>query len=480
MKTIAVTPLLILTALAACSESDVRDEHPTVAITSPDDFSTVTGVVQVVAVTSDDKGIQGVTFALDGVDIGDEVTQVPYQVELDTRPHPDGEHVIRATARDTADQIAYTEVRVTFENGTRRLITWADIETSLVGTFVIPQSQDGDYRFGYSTAVHTQLDSGNLIVTGHSQYEMQAEVQLPEVFDGSEATRVGDWMDYTGGLLPLAWEGGEAYVVGGMLQIGDRLHFTKNQWYNGSGADWETQGYREGDTAYGMWKVDGQGAHHQRVGGYMTYAPAVLVADGVTYLAGMEGTSGAADGRWGPNLFAISLDDTIEAGQAQPSQPLIYHDSEENAPENWWIGDKVSDVEWIESGDAHGVVFFLYQKLGTTWYGEADEGGIDPYGGYKGYHAEGYQLKVWIYHPDDLLAVYNGEADPWSLHPAEEVILTDRQPGSEEEVYNSFFTGTAKEELQVSLQNGRMIILQPDGHRDEFEGMPKGYVLQLE
>ncbi len=367
--------------------------------------------------------------------------------------------------------------------GSRTLVTWAEIEASLVGTFNVPAAQESgtEHRFGYSSAVHVQLASGNLIVTGHPWYPLQAEVQLPPVLDGAEATRVGAWTDYTGGLHPTGWEdGAPSYVVGGLLEIGSRLHFAKNQWYDGSGADWETQGYREGDAAHGLWQVAGDHAHHSRVGGYLSYAPATLRADGVTYLAGLEGISGAALGRWGPNLFAIRFDDTLPTGTRQPATPLLCHDTEAHAPTGWWIGDKVSGAVWIETDTKHGVLLFLRQKLGTTWYGEADVGG-DPYGGGKGYHAEGYALKAWIYDPADLLAVYRGERDPWSVAPVEETVLTARPPDSTDETYHSVFRGTAIDELQVSLRDGRLIVLQPDGYRPgEYEGMPKGYVFDLD
>jgi len=329
--------------------------------------------------------------------------------------------------------------------------------------------------------VHGQLANGNLIVMGHPWYPMQAEISLPALLDGSEASRVGDWFDLTNGALPTGWEdGAPAYVLGGLLEIGDRLHFTKNQWYNGAGTDWETQGYRRGEAVHGLWKVAGAYTHHSRVGGYLSPAPLRVRADGYTYLAGLEGTSGAALGRWGPNLFAIEVDDAIAGGGSLPSRALICHDSEDHAPPGWWIGDKVSGVVWIETDTHHAVLMLLHQKLGNTWYGEADVGG-DPYGGGKGYHAEGYVLKAWIYHPDHLLAVYRGERDPWTLSPVEEALLTERLPLSADETYHSLFTGTAIDELQVSLRDGRLIVLQPDGYRPgQYEGMPKGYVFDLD
>lgn len=368
------------------------------------------------------------------------------------------------------------------EPGEKALLTWSDVESRLVGTFNVPAAQEPgtEYRFGYSNAVHAQLANGNLLVAGHPWYSRQAEVALPATLDGAEATRVGDWLDVTDGVLPSGWEGGPDYVLGGLLPIGDRLHFTKHQGYNGAGTDWETQGVRQAGAVRGPWRVDGPLAHHSRVGGSMSPAPLVLRTEGWTYLAGLEGTSGAALGRWGPNLFAIRADETTPSGGALPSRALLCHDSEANAPTGWWIGDKVSAVLWIETPTHHGVLVLLRQKLGATWYGEADVGG-DPYGGGKGYHAEGYASKAWIYDPADLLAVYRGERDPWTVVPAEEALLVERRPGSTAEVHHSVFTGRPVDELQASLRDGRLIVLEPDGYRPgAYEGMPKGYVFDLE
>lgn len=386
-----------------------------------------------------------------------------------------------------------------------QLIKWADLVAGLAGTFGVPMGTDGDFRFGYSSGVHAQLTNGNLLVVGHPYYDRQAEVQLPVTLDGREGTRVGDWIDITQGLHPDGWSAGEeSYYVGGMLEVGTNIYFTKYQWYNGSGTNWQTQGFYTGaydgsGTAQGMWIVSNQYAHHSRVGGYMTTPPQILREDGFTYLAGLEGISGAAFGRWGPNLFAI--DPSVINGGLRAST-LMCHDSQAheapdvtasnatsvwwvaNSPTNeeWWIANKVTDIEWIETDTHHGIVCFVYRGLGEKWYGLADAGPgyPDPYVEGNGYHAEGWALQVWIYDPSDVLEVYRGERDPWSLAPAEVVLLTERLPGAADETYYSFFTNRARTHLQMSVLNNRLIILQEDAYpADEWENTPKGYVIDL-
>lgn len=385
----------------------------------------------------------------------------------------------------------------------RRLLTWSDLEAGLVGTFAVPMAEEGDFRFGYSSGVHAQLGNGNLLVVGHPYFDRQAEVALPETLDGREGTRVGPWIDITAGLLPDGWEDGPACLVGGMLEVGDRVHFTKHQWYNGSGADWQTQGVYEGGhdgsgTASGMWTVDNPYSHHSRVGGHMSYPSAALQPDW-TYLAGLSGISGAAFGRWGPNLFAI--DPTPTNGVVRAAT-LICHDSESHqapdvaatnatndwwiansaANEQWWIANKVTDMKWIETDTREGVVCFVYRGLGQTWYGlnEESPGMPDPYVDSHGYHAEGWALQVWIYDPADLLAVYRGEREPWSVAPVEVVLLSERLPGVDRQTHYSFLTGSARADLKLSFRDHRLIILQEGGYAaSEWENTPLGYVIDV-
>ncbi len=398
---------------------------------------------------------------------------------------------------------AYYRLRQSSSTG-KTLITWSMLKAGFAGMFAVPLAEEGDYRFGYSSGVHAQLTNGNLLVVGHPYYDRQARVQLPAVLDGREGTRVGGWFDITKGLHPEGWDGPPAYYVGGMLEVGDRIHFTKYQWYNGSGTNWQTQGYYEGaydgsGTASGMWTVDNPLAHHSRVGGYMSYPPEAVREDGYVYLAGLQGTSGAAHGRWGPNLFAI---DPTPSNGAVRAATLICHDTQAhqapdvaasnatsawwvaNSPTNeqWWIANKATDAEWIETDTHHGVLYFVYRGIGHTWYGlyDAGPGHPDPYGGSSGFHAEGWALQAWIYDPEDVMAAYRGERDPWSLAPAEAVLLTERLPGSTNETHYSFFTGKARTDLKMSLRDKRLVILQEDGHpANEWENTPKGYVINL-
>ena len=62
----------------------------------------MSGTVSVTADASDDVGVAGVQFKLDGSNLGAEDTLAPYSVSWDTRTSPNGSHSISAVARDAA------------------------------------------------------------------------------------------------------------------------------------------------------------------------------------------------------------------------------------------------------------------------------------------------------------------------------------------------------------------------------------------
>ena len=75
---------------------------PTVAVTAPAPNATVSGTVTVTATASDDTGVAGVQFLIDGVALGAEVTAPPYSRQWNTTTVVPGPHVVTARARDAA------------------------------------------------------------------------------------------------------------------------------------------------------------------------------------------------------------------------------------------------------------------------------------------------------------------------------------------------------------------------------------------
>jgi hypothetical protein len=75
---------------------------PTVSITAPNANARVRNAVTVTATASDNIGVVGVQFRVDGMDIGAEDTTAPYSISWDTTTVSNGSHVLTAVARDAA------------------------------------------------------------------------------------------------------------------------------------------------------------------------------------------------------------------------------------------------------------------------------------------------------------------------------------------------------------------------------------------
>src|SRR5882762_3579413 len=75
---------------------------PAVSITSPTSGASVSGTVTVTANASDNVGVAGVQFLLDGLNVGAEVTAAPYSAPWDTTTASRGSHTLTAVARDAA------------------------------------------------------------------------------------------------------------------------------------------------------------------------------------------------------------------------------------------------------------------------------------------------------------------------------------------------------------------------------------------
>ena len=74
---------------------------PTVSLTSPS-ASTVSGSVTISATASDNVGVVGVQFKLDGANLGTEYTSSPYSLSWNTTTIANGSHTLTAVARDAA------------------------------------------------------------------------------------------------------------------------------------------------------------------------------------------------------------------------------------------------------------------------------------------------------------------------------------------------------------------------------------------
>ena len=106
---------------------------PTVSISSPVNAATVSSTLTVSATASDDVGVAGVQFKLDGSNLGAEDTSAPYAATWDTTKIANGPHTLAAVARDAAGNTAVSTISVNVANTTSAAATVV-LWTSTVGT----------------------------------------------------------------------------------------------------------------------------------------------------------------------------------------------------------------------------------------------------------------------------------------------------------------------------------------------------------
>jgi hypothetical protein len=86
---------------------------PAIVLTSPTAGSSVAGTVTLTATATDDVGVVGVAFQLDGTPLGAEDTVAPYEHAWLTTDVANGEHTLTAVARDAAGNETTASTTVT-------------------------------------------------------------------------------------------------------------------------------------------------------------------------------------------------------------------------------------------------------------------------------------------------------------------------------------------------------------------------------
>jgi hypothetical protein len=92
---------------------------PAISLAQPQSGATVSGVTSISAVASDDVGVAGVQFLLDGAALDSEDTTAPYSVSWTSTGATNGSHTLSARARDAAgNQATSAPVAVNVSNTT--------------------------------------------------------------------------------------------------------------------------------------------------------------------------------------------------------------------------------------------------------------------------------------------------------------------------------------------------------------------------
>src|SRR5207237_1109775 len=97
----SLRPFLSVTFVASSGDTTA----PTVSMTAPAAGAVVFGTTTVTAAGSDNVGVAGVQFKLDGANLGAEDTTAPYSLAWNTTGAANGSHTLTAVARDAAGNV---------------------------------------------------------------------------------------------------------------------------------------------------------------------------------------------------------------------------------------------------------------------------------------------------------------------------------------------------------------------------------------
>ncbi len=97
-------------------QSSTTPTGPTVSISSPSNGTTVSGTINISANVTDNLSITGVTFKVDGNQLGSTLTSAPYSTSENTMGLLNGTHTITATATDAGGNTATSSTTVTVSN----------------------------------------------------------------------------------------------------------------------------------------------------------------------------------------------------------------------------------------------------------------------------------------------------------------------------------------------------------------------------
>jgi len=147
---------------------------PTVSITAPAAGSTVGGAVTISATASDNVGVAGVQFRLDGANLGSETTAAPYVVSWNTAGASNGSHSLTAVARDASgNTTTSTAIAVTVANDTTPPVislvqTSGVTSSSATITWSTNEGSDSQVEYGSTTAYGSSTPVSAPLIASHS------------------------------------------------------------------------------------------------------------------------------------------------------------------------------------------------------------------------------------------------------------------------------------------------------------------------
>src|SRR3989449_5746420 len=145
---------------------------PTVSLTAPVTGVTASGTVMVSAGATDNVGIVGVQFKLDGVNLGAEDTTNSYSISWNSTLAANGTHTLTAVARDAAGNTATSAVVSVTVDNTPPIISSVsafNISSSQATiTWATNQASDSQVEYGLTTAYGSSTPLNSSLLTAHA------------------------------------------------------------------------------------------------------------------------------------------------------------------------------------------------------------------------------------------------------------------------------------------------------------------------
>ncbi|MGE0453569.1 MAG: Ig-like domain-containing protein [Vicinamibacteria bacterium] len=148
---------------------------PVVSLVAPTGGQVVSGSIAVSASASDESGVAGVQFVLDGLPLQGEDTAAPFSVDWNTVLVSNGSHVLAAVARDAAgNQATSAPVTLTVSNDVTPPLLAGVAASNLTATgatiaWTSSEPADGQVEYGATTAYGSTTTLATGLVTSHAQ-----------------------------------------------------------------------------------------------------------------------------------------------------------------------------------------------------------------------------------------------------------------------------------------------------------------------
>src|SRR5438128_7028437 len=141
-------------------------------MTAPAAGATVSGAMTVSASATDNVGIVGVQFKLDGINLGAEDTTNSYSISWNSALAANGTHTLTAVARDAAGNTATSAaVSMTVDNTPPLISTVSSSSISSSGaliTWATNQASDSQAEYGLTTGYGSSTPLNSSLLTAHA------------------------------------------------------------------------------------------------------------------------------------------------------------------------------------------------------------------------------------------------------------------------------------------------------------------------